>query len=123
MRQAQTSKVSAMLTCLTSLQTKSANDACKCVLGNMAFQSTSAVKITAAHSADSKLQLRLEIACCFIAEAFAILTRQAEASCFIITLNGSAQNILGFKIIRNSANLSGQIKEFIVSQFLRAIEA
>ena len=88
MGQAQTSKVSAMLTCLTCFDTQSADNAGEGILRDMAFQSAGAVKVAAAQSADSQLCLRLEVACCFTAEALAVLAGEAEAVGLVVTLNG-----------------------------------
>ena len=118
MGQAQTGKVSAMFTCLACFDTQSADNAGEGILRNVAFQSAGAVKVAAAQSADGQLCLRLEVACCFTAEAFAVLAGEAEAVSLVVTLNGSAEDILGFEIIGNSANLSSQINEFVILIFL-----
>ena len=123
MGQAQTGKVSAVLACLTCFDTQSAHNAGEGILRNVAFQSTGAVKVAAAQSADGQLCLRLEVACCFTAEAFAVLAGEAEAVSLVVTLNGSSEDILGFEIIGNSANLSGQVNEFVIADFLTAVEA
>ena len=78
--QAQTGKVSAVLACLTCFDTQSADNAGEGILRDMAFQSAGAVKVAAAQSADSQLCLRLEVACCFTAEALAVLAGEAEAA-------------------------------------------